>query len=61
MDSFEIFIVAILTAIVAIIVTLAVIFIPVEVRKQNALTNLYNGAAEGNATGVIIQIGSQSK
>lgn len=59
MDSFEIFVVAILTAFVAIIVTLAVIFIPVDVRKQNALTNLYNAAAEGKATGVIIQIGGK--
>ncbi|MBQ7731571.1 MAG: hypothetical protein IJT68_07030 [Lentisphaeria bacterium] len=41
--------------------TIAVIFIPLSIQKEKAFINLYNAAAKGEASGVIIQIGSQSK
>ncbi len=59
MDGLDTFIVTLLAVAVAVIATLAVILIPVEIKKQNALTNLYNAAAEGKASGVIIQIGGK--
>lgn len=59
MDGLDSFIVTLLAVAVAVIATLAVILIPVEIKKQNALTNLYNAAAEGKASGVIIQIGGK--
>ena len=57
MDKFEIIVSIAVAVFTALIVSLAVVFVPIEVREKNAKINLYNAAAEGRATGVIINIG----
>ena len=38
---------------------LAVIFIPLSIQKEKATINLYNAAAKGEASGVIINFGKE--
>lgn len=38
---------------------LCVIFIPLSIQKEKATINLYNAAAKGEASGVIINIGKE--
>ena len=57
MDKFEISILIVGAVIIAALVSLAIVFVPLDVRERNAKINLYNAAAEGKATGVIIRIG----
>ena len=39
---------------------LGVIFIPLSIQKEKATINLYNAAAKGEASGVIINIGKEN-
>jgi hypothetical protein len=57
MDKTEIIVITIVALFFGLLVTIAAILMPIEIREKNAKINLYNAAAEGRASGVIIQLG----
>lgn len=57
MDKSEIIVITIVALFFGLLVTIAAILIPIEIREKNAKINLYNAVAEGRASGVIIQCG----
>ena len=59
MDGENVFFVSLTIFIAVFLIVLAIIFIPLSVAKDKALTNLYNAAAEGKASGVIINISKE--
>ena len=59
MDGENVFFVSLTIFIAAFLIVLAIIFVPLSVAKDKALTNLYNAAAEGKASGVIINISKE--
>lgn len=56
MDKSEIIVITIVALFFGLLVTIAAILIPIEIREKNAKINLYNAVAEGRASCVTIQI-----
>ena len=59
MDKEDVFYMAIAIFVAVFLIVLGIIFVPLSVAKDKALTNLYNAAAEGKASGVIINISKE--
>ena len=59
MDKEDIFFMAFAIFVAVFLIVLGIIFVPLSVAKDKALTNLYNAAAEGKASGVIINISKE--
>lgn len=57
MEKCEIIVIVIGVLFVGLLFAIMAIIVPIEIREKNAKINLYNAAAEGRASGVIIQLG----
>lgn len=57
MDSEDKFFIFLAVFVVVAITILCAIFIPLSIQKEKATINLYNAAAKGEASGVIIKLG----